>query len=131
MKIVINEKFIRKLLLGLVVIIVVLFAIKKYRTKSDYTVTGAGTTAAFTGSIAGTTLTVTAITSGTIIAGATITGTGVTAGTTITAGNGATLASASGFYATSNKYSVIGLISPAADVFLMEGNIETAYILQE
>ena len=47
------------------------------------------------------------------------------------AGNGATLASASGFYATNNKYSVIGLISPAADVFLMEGNIETAYILQE
>lgn len=79
-----NAKTILKFLIGVIALIVIVFIVNKFRTKSAYTVTGSGTTGSFTASISGTTLTVTAITSGTIIPGATLTGTGVTAGTTIT-----------------------------------------------
>lgn len=84
MKIAIDEKFFRRLLLALVIIGVILFVVRSFRTNSTYTVTGGGGTASFTGSIDGTTLTASAVT-GTITVGMTLSGTGVTAGTTITA----------------------------------------------
>ncbi len=73
----------RNILLALVVLVVLFFVFKKYRTEAPYVVTGAGATGSFTGAIAATTLTVSAVTSGTIMPGATLAGTGVTAGTTI------------------------------------------------
>ena len=73
----------RNILIALVVLVVLFFVFKKYRTEATYVVTGAGATGSFTGAIAGTTLTVSAVTSGTIMPGATLAGTGVTAGTTI------------------------------------------------
>lgn len=72
----------RTILLTLVVVVILYFVFKKYRTEAPYVVTGSGPTASFTGGIAGTTLSASAVT-GTIISGATLSGTGVTAGTTI------------------------------------------------
>jgi hypothetical protein len=84
MKFAIDEKFFRRLLLALVIIGVIIFVVRRFRTNSTYTVTGGGGTASFTGSISDTTLTASAVT-GTISVGMTLSGTGVTAGTTITA----------------------------------------------
>jgi hypothetical protein len=79
----VDTKMFRNILLALVVLVVLFFVFKKYRTEAPYVVTGAGATGSFTGAIAATTLTVSAVTSGTIMPGATLAGTGVTAGTTI------------------------------------------------
>ena len=73
---------VRTALIVLVVVVILFFVFKKYRTKAPYVVTGAGATGSFTGVIAATTLTASAVT-GTIMPGATLAGTGVTAGTTI------------------------------------------------
>lgn len=72
----------KTILLVLIVIGILFFVFKKYRTEAPYVVTGAGATGSFTGSITTTTLTALAVT-GTIMPGATLAGTGVTAGTTI------------------------------------------------
>lgn len=78
----IDAKLLRKILLGLAVLVVLIFVLNKFRTKSPYVVTGVGATASFTGQISGTTLTASTVT-GTIMPNATLSGTGVTAGTTI------------------------------------------------
>lgn len=85
MKLTVDAKLFRKILIGLVVIsIIIFFVVRRFRTDSNYTVTGGGGSASFTGTIADTTLTASAVT-GTIAAGMTLSGTGVTVGTTITA----------------------------------------------
>jgi len=83
MKLTVDAKLIRKFLLALAIVIVVFFIVRRFRTKSNYVVTGSGGSASFTGVIATTTLTASAVT-GTIATGMTLSGTGVTAGTTIT-----------------------------------------------
>jgi len=110
----VDAKVFRKILLGVVVLIILFFVLKKFRTESPYVVTGAGATASFTGVIAGTTLTASSVI-GTIISGATLTGTGVTAGTTIvsqltgtTGGNGTYQVSASQTVASTSMTTVGG-----------------------
>lgn len=49
---------------------------------------------------------------------------------TIAAG-AATLCSSSGLYATNAQYASISLICPIADTFIMEGTIETSYLMSE
>jgi len=84
MKLTVDAKLLRKILLGLAIIIILFFAVRRFTNKSNYTVTGGGGSASFTGTIADTTLTASGV-MGTITTGMTLTGTGVTAGTTITA----------------------------------------------
>ena len=43
----------------------------------------------------------------------------------------ATLRSPSGLYSCNNQYSIIGLICPVPNVFFMEGDFETSYLLKE
>ena len=78
----VDAKMFRTILLVLVVVGILFFVFKKYRTEAPYVVTGAGATGSFTGAIAGTTLTASAV-QGKIMSGSTLTGTGVNAGTTI------------------------------------------------
>jgi hypothetical protein len=84
MNIKVDTKMFKSILLVLVVVAVLFFVFKRYRTEDSYVVTGsgAGATASFTGVIADTTLTASAVT-GTITSGSALSGTGVTAGTTI------------------------------------------------
>lgn len=74
----VDIKIIKAILFTLVVVVILFFVFKKYRTEAPYVVAGAS----FTGSISGTTLTASAVT-GTIVIGGTLTGSGVPTGTTI------------------------------------------------
>ena len=85
MRINIDPKLFRKLLIGVIVIVLLFFILRHFRAKSAYAIPT--NTASFVGSITGTTLTVpvNGVISGRIVVGAIVTGTGISSGTTITA----------------------------------------------